>query len=135
MTLSLIKKTVFIAALPVLLLSCNGETSYTTRINNLSNDIISFRIYTAHNTTPDTVTMIPGQSYTLSVATNEGKILDIPVCTGNLDSMNAMTLSGKLLTKDILDPDQWTHRMIEDKGQRSVDHYCDFDIFQKDLKY
>lgn len=135
MTLSGINKAAPVIAMAALLFSCKGETSYTSRIDNYSNDIITFSIYRDHREIPDTVMLAPGKSYTLSVTTSDGKVLDAPACTGNLDSLKAMTLDGKILVKDILDPDEWNYRMIEDKTGRSADHFCDFEIFQKDLKY
>ena len=117
------------------LVACESETTYTTRITNYSNDTIGMSLYTAHETEPTLLFLTPGKSHTLSASSQEEGSEDIPDCSREIDSADISVFSGKTLFKDILDPDDWSHRMISTKGGRLVDHYCDFEIHQSDVHY
>lgn len=119
----------------VTLAACDGETSYTTRITNYSNDTIGMNLFTVYETEPILLFLTPGKSYTLSASSlNEGNEA-IPDCSREIDSADISVFSGKTLFKDVLSPDDWNHRMISTRGGRFVDHFCDFEIHQTDVHF
>ena len=119
----------------LMLFSCGKETTYTTRVNNYSDDAIMMEVFSIQGGEPGFIFLPPGESYTLSVTTSPGKDESIPDCTREFDSINVVVTGGKHLTRNIMDPGNWTHRMNRIKGTGSVDHFCDFDIHWQDLEY
>lgn len=129
-----IKNCVFLIAI-AMLIACEGETTYTTRIVNYTDEAISLLIYHQFDGSPEELFLMPGKSFTLFANTKNGGDETMPYCPGGLDSVSVFLFSGKYLDKDFLDPNEWNHQLISSRRGGLVDHYCDFEIYQKDLKF
>lgn len=122
---------VFIAAA---LWSCEGETNYTKRVSNFSNDTLLIQFFHS-NEDPELLVLLPDNSHTLSIDSQRGGNESTPSCSEGLDSVSVVVQSGKTLEKDFLNPNDWTYHMISTRRGSLVDHFCDFEILNGDLQY
>lgn len=125
----------FALLMVILLCSCEGETTYTQRVTNFSNDTIALQIVSQYDNTLDYVFLTPGKSETLFVLSKLGGDESAPNCTFEIDSVIVFIASGKTLKKDFTNPNDWTHTYYSRNNGRFVDQYCDFEIFPIDLGY
>ena len=119
----------------VSLYSCEGETTYTTRIVNHTDEVLGLQIFHQYEGSPEAFSLLPNKSYTLFLEARKGGNESIPNCVEGLDSLSVFLFSGKSMTKDFLDPNAWNHQMISSSHGGLVDHYCDFEIYQSDLHF
>ena len=133
--MSTLTKYIFILFTASILWSCEGETNYTKRISNFSNDTLIVEIFNEYKDSTELLFLLPDNSHTLSIQSQLGGNESIPDCSEGIDSVSVVVQSGKTLIKDILNPNDWNHHMISTRRGSLVDHYCDFEILNGDLEY
>lgn len=126
-----ITKIFFGLAATVALYSCEGGTTFTKNINNISSETLTV---TVHATFGDLepVTIAPNEEKNIYWDDQMGRFTtDAYRCTNELDSITVSVSNGKILTLDLMDDNNW---IKESKDGRNSREDCTVTISDNDLE-
>jgi|GEM_PF-1833231 len=111
--------------------SCEGGTFFTKTIDNKSSETITVKLFTIYGDN-NTVMINSNEAKEIYWDDHIGSFVDENYnCTEMIDSVVLSISSGKKLTKDIMNPDQWIRNS---KGGRNAREDCVFTITNNDFQ-
>lgn len=114
-----------------ILSSCEGGTTFTKSVDNNSSETITIKLHTIYGTN-DAVTINPNESKQIYWDDQMGRFVDDAyTCTQFIDSVEISIINNKVLTKDIMNSNNWTNTS---KGGRNSREDCKFSISNEDLQ-
>lgn len=115
----------------ILFSSCEGGTTFTKSIDNRSDETIQVVLHTIYGSHEES-TIQPNESTQIFWDDQMGFFVDDSyTCIQLIDSINITVTNNKMLTKDIMNPDNWTR---ESKDGRNSREDCLFIIMESDLQ-
>ncbi len=115
----------------LLLCACEGGTTFTKSINNTSSETLTVTAYTVYSTGNEVV-LNPNEEKEVYWNDFMGRFTgDDYTCTNDIDSIVITTASGKVVTKNLLDANNWTR---ESKDGRNSREDCTIDITDEDFQ-
>ena len=123
----------FIVSMTVItiLSSCEGGTTFTKSIENRTTETIRVKLQTIYSS-QDEITINPNESKQIFWDDQMGRFVDNSyMCTQLIDSVEISITNNKILTKDIMNSNNW-QRMS--KGGRNSKEDCLFIISEEDIQ-
>jgi hypothetical protein len=123
----------FIVSMTVItiLSSCEGGTTFTKSIENRTTETIRVKLQTIYSS-QDEITINPNESKQIFWDDQMGRFVDNSyMCTQLIDSVEISITNNKILTKDIMNSNNW-QRMS--KGGRNSKEDCLFIISDEDIQ-
>ena len=115
----------------ILLSSCEGGTTFIKKIDNRTDETISVKLHTIYGSNDET-TINPNEIKQLFWDDQMGNFVDNSyTCTQFIDSIEIHISNNKVLTKDIMDSNNWER---VSKGGRNSMEDCKFVIFSEDIQ-
>ena len=114
-----------------ILSSCEGGTTFTKSIENRTTETIRVKLQTIYSS-QDEITINPNESKQIFRDDQMGRFVDNSyMCTQLIDSVEISITNNKILTKDIMNSNNW-QRMS--KGGRNSKEDCLFIISDEDIQ-
>lgn len=111
--------------------SCEGGTTFIKSIDNRTTETIQVKLYTIYGSN-DEVTINPNESRQIYWDDQIGFFVDESYnCTELIDSVEVNITNNKILTKNVMDSDNW-ERISE--GGRNSKEDCQFIISNEDIQ-
>jgi hypothetical protein len=116
----------------ILLIGCEGGTTFTKTIHNQSSETITITVYSSYSGGQTDHMINPNESKQIYWDDQMGSFVDESYnCTQEFDSLAVTISNNKVLTKDILNPDNW---LVESKDGRNSREDCTFEFDDSDLE-
>lgn len=111
--------------------SCEGGTTFTKSIDNRTSDTVRVKLHTIYDS-KDEITINPNESKQIFWDDQMGNFVgDSYTCTQLIDSVEISITDNKVLTKDIMDSNNW-ERLSE--GGRNSKEDCLFIISEENIQ-
>jgi hypothetical protein len=111
--------------------SCEGGTTFTKSIDNRTSDTVRVKLHTIYDS-KDEITINPNESKQIFWDDQMGSFVgDSYTCTQLIDSVEISITDNKVLTKDIMDSNNWK-RLSE--GGRNSKEDCLFIISEENIQ-
>lgn len=111
--------------------SCEGGTTFTKSIDNRTSDTVRVKLHTIYDS-KDEITINPNESKQIFWDDQMGSfVVDSYTCTQLIDSVEISITDNKVLTKDIMDSNNW-ERLSE--GGRNSKEDCLFIISEENIQ-
>jgi len=115
----------------IILPSCEGGTTFTKSIDNRTSDTVRVKLHTIYDSKNE-ITINPNESKQIFWDDQMGSFVDdYYTCTQLIDSVEISITDNKVLTKDIMDSNNW-ERMSE--GGRNSKEDCLFIISEENIQ-
>lgn len=115
----------------ILFSSCEGGTTFTKSIDNRSTETIQVMLKSIYGNSEET-TILPNESKQIFWDDQMGFFVDDSyTCTQLIDSIKLTITNNKVLTKDIMDPENWTRNSTNGRNSRED---CLFTLTNNDLQ-
>jgi len=115
----------------ILLISCEGGTTFTKTINNKSSEEITIKVYSIYGNEQSEI-INSNESKEIYWDDQMGSFVDDSYsCTQEFDSIQVIVSNDKVLTKDILNSGNWQR---ESDDERNSKEDCTFTITNNDLQ-
>ena len=111
--------------------SCEGGTTFTKSIDNRTSDTVRVKLHTIYDSKNE-ITINPNESKQIFWDDQMGSFVDdYYTCTQLIDSVEISITDNKVLTKDIMDSNNW-ERLSE--GGRNSKEDCFFIISEENIQ-